>query len=216
MIHALAGEQDLRQMGGLKKELPITYWTFLIGALAIAGVPGLAGFFSKDEILFKTFASGHTLLWVVGLLTSLLTAIYMFRLVFLRSTASGAARRLRQPTHGTGTAHAQPRHAARRTVTLHDAPPAMALALVVLAIGSVAGRLRRRAACARRLEPPRGVSSSRASRRMRRASRQRPEPTRRRPQARPSIGADTGVELTLMGCRRRRARRHRHRVRSSS
>ena len=70
-------------MGGLKKELPITYWTFLIGALAIAGVPGLAGFFSKDEILFRTFASGHTVLWVVGMLTSLLTAIYMFRLVFL-------------------------------------------------------------------------------------------------------------------------------------
>ena len=66
VIHALAGEQDLRRMGGLKKELPITYWTFLIGALAIAGVPGLAGFFSKDEILSVTFASGHTVLWVVG------------------------------------------------------------------------------------------------------------------------------------------------------
>jgi hypothetical protein len=83
VIHALAGEQDLRGMGGLKKDLPITYWTFLVGALAIAGVPGLAGFFSKDEILFRTFSSGHTLLWTVGLLTSLLTAIYMFRLVYL-------------------------------------------------------------------------------------------------------------------------------------
>ena len=83
VIHALAGEQDLRRMGGLKKELPITYWTFLIGALAIAGVPGLAGFFSKDEILARTFESGHTILWAVGLLTALLTATYMFRLVFL-------------------------------------------------------------------------------------------------------------------------------------
>src|SRR5206468_5732994 len=83
VIHALAGEQDLRKMGGLKDALPITYWTFVIGALAIAGVPGLAGFFSKDEILYRTFASGHTLLWTVGLLTSLLTAIYMFRIVFL-------------------------------------------------------------------------------------------------------------------------------------
>jgi len=83
VIHALHGEQDLRRMGGLKKELPITYWTFLIGAIAIAGVPGLAGFFSKDEILFRTFAGGHTVLWSIGLITSLLTAIYMFRLVFL-------------------------------------------------------------------------------------------------------------------------------------
>src|SRR5207244_2390825 len=83
VIHALAGEQDLRRMGGLKSELPLTYWTFVVGALAIAGVPGLSGFFSKDEILFQTFAQGHTILWIVGLFTSLLTAIYMFRIVFL-------------------------------------------------------------------------------------------------------------------------------------
>src|SRR4029079_11682810 len=83
VIHALAGEQDLRRMGGLKKALPITYWTFLIGSLAIACVLGLAGFFSKDEILFLIFAGAHTLLWSVGVITSLLTAIYMFRLVFL-------------------------------------------------------------------------------------------------------------------------------------
>src|SRR5688572_19969156 len=74
-------------LGGLKKYLPITYWTFLIGALAIAGVPALSGFFSKDEILFKTFTSAetpaHTLLWGIGIVTSLLTATYMFRLVFL-------------------------------------------------------------------------------------------------------------------------------------
>ncbi len=86
VIHALAGEQDLRNLGGLKTYLPITYWTFLIGALAIAGVPGLAGFFSKDEILFRTFTAstpGHQLFWFIGILTSLLTATYMFRLVFL-------------------------------------------------------------------------------------------------------------------------------------
>ena len=116
VIHALAGEQDLRRMGGLRRELPMTYWTFLVGALAIAGVPGLAGFFSKDEILFKTYSSGHTLLWVVGILTSLLTAVYMFRLVFLAF-------------------HGERRGVARDH--LHDAPPAMALALVVLAVGSV-------------------------------------------------------------------------------
>jgi NADH-quinone oxidoreductase subunit L len=115
VIHALAGEQDLRRMGGLRSRLPVTYWTFLIGSLAIAGVPGLAGFFSKDEILFRTFANGHQLLWFVGLATSLLTATYMFRLVFL---AFHGAR------PGTST-------------HLHDAPPAMALALIVLAAGSI-------------------------------------------------------------------------------
>src|SRR4051812_36220175 len=73
VIHALHGEQDIRNMGGLKRGLPITYWTFLIGSIAIAGIPGLAGFFSKDEILFRTYSSGHTVLWAVGLLTSLLT-----------------------------------------------------------------------------------------------------------------------------------------------
>ncbi|MBK5295693.1 MAG: NADH-quinone oxidoreductase subunit L [Vicinamibacteria bacterium] len=124
VIHALHGEQDLRHMGGLKKELPITYWTFLIGAIAIAGVPGLAGFFSKDEILWKTFEGGHTLLWVVGILTALLTATYMFRLVFL---AFHGERRGLAPVHHAG---ARPQH-------LHDAPPAMATALIVLAIGSV-------------------------------------------------------------------------------
>ena len=91
VIHALHGEQDIRRMGGLKKELPITYWTFLIGALAIAGVPLLSGFFSKDEILYQTFSSGHTVLWVIGAVTSLLTAIYMFRLVFLTFHGERAA-----------------------------------------------------------------------------------------------------------------------------
>jgi NADH-quinone oxidoreductase subunit L len=127
VIHALAGEQDLRRMGGLKRDLPITYWTFLIGALAIAGFPGLAGFFSKDEILYRTYAGGHTLLWVVGLLTSLLTAIYMFRIVFL--AFHGPSRSATAP-QAADDAHAAPSH-------LHDAPPAMAMALIVLAIGSV-------------------------------------------------------------------------------
>jgi NADH-quinone oxidoreductase subunit L len=150
VIHALAGEQDLRRMGGLKKDLPITYWTFLIGALAIAGVPGLAGFFSKDEILFRTFASGHLVLWVVGLLTSLLTAIYMFRLVFLAfhgdppsplATAGEAHAAPAAPAHPEEkepAAHAAPSGAVPSHRHLHDAPPAMAFVLIVLAIGSVA------------------------------------------------------------------------------
>jgi NADH-quinone oxidoreductase subunit L len=131
VIHALAGEQDLRRMGGLKTDLPITYWTFLIGALAIAGVPGLAGFFSKDEILFRTFSSGHTILWVVGLLTSLLTAIYMFRIVFL--AFHGPRANPEHPEHAENPSNLE-HHPVHH---LHDAPPAMAIVLIVLAVGSV-------------------------------------------------------------------------------
>jgi NADH-quinone oxidoreductase subunit L len=136
VIHALAGEQDIRHMGGLKKGLPITYWTFLIGAIAIAGVPPLAGFFSKDEILYRTFAAGHWIFWTIGIVTSLLTAAYMFRLVFLtfhghrRAGASVPAHPEEEPA-AHGAAHAGHGH-------LHDAPPAMAAALIVLAVGSVA------------------------------------------------------------------------------
>jgi NADH-quinone oxidoreductase subunit L len=152
VIHALHGEQDIRHMGGLKKGLPITYWTFLIASIAIAGVPGLAGFFSKDEILFETFANGHQVLWVMGVVTSLLTATYMFRLVFLtfhgtrRAGVPAAAGHghdaHHSPAHptppspahaGFGAASAHGDHAGH----LHDAPPAMAIALIVLALGSV-------------------------------------------------------------------------------
>ncbi len=129
VIHALAGEQDLRHMGGLKKDLPITYWTFLIGALAIAGVPALSGFFSKDEILYKTFISGHTLLWAIGMVTSLLTAIYMFRLVFMAFHGTRRA-----PAHAAHDAHgAHGGHGGH----VHDAPPSMAIPLIVLALGSI-------------------------------------------------------------------------------
>jgi NADH-quinone oxidoreductase subunit L len=138
VIHALHGEQDIRHMGGLRKHLPVTYWTFLVASLAIAGVPGLAGFFSKDEILFETFRHGHQVLWTIGVLTSLLTATYMFRLVFL--TFHGEERFHKvlaggHGAHGHGAADDAPAHA--QGVHLHDAPPAMALALVVLAFGSV-------------------------------------------------------------------------------
>ncbi len=139
VIHALHGEQDLRHMGGLKNELPITYWTFLIGTLAISGVPLLSGFFSKDEILAQTFATGHTVLWVLAVITAFLTATYMFRLLYLaffgtrRSgtghEASGIGHGTSDPGHRTSDGHG---------THLHDAPPAMAIALVVLAIGSVA------------------------------------------------------------------------------
>jgi NADH-quinone oxidoreductase subunit L len=80
VIHAMGGEQDMRRMGGLKKYLPITFLTMMIGTLAIAGIPPLAGFFSKDEILFKAFLS-NKLIWTLAVLTALMTAFYMFRLM---------------------------------------------------------------------------------------------------------------------------------------
>ena len=131
VIHALHGEQDIRNMGGLKKHLPITYWTFLLGSLAIAGVPFLSGFFSKDEILFETYAHGHWILWIIGALTSLLTATYMFRLVFL--TFHGERRHAVAPSH----VHDSGSHQHDSGSHLHDAPPAMAIVLILLAIGSV-------------------------------------------------------------------------------
>ncbi len=151
VIHALAGEQDLRNMGGLRKYLPITYWTFVIGALAIAGVPLLSGFFSKDEILFKTYTAhtpGHMLFWAIGLVTSLLTATYMFRLVFLafhgerrheapavahveeeESDAHAHAAHDHGHGHGGGHGHGHGEP--------HEAPWSMAIPLILLAVGSI-------------------------------------------------------------------------------
>ncbi len=164
VIHALAGEQDLRNMGGLRKDLPITYYTFLIGSLAIAGIPPLAGFFSKDEILFRTFAHGNLIMWIIGMVTSFLTATYMFRLVFLAfhgerrhdAPAAPAHPEEEEPAAKGLPHHAEPAapaaaHAAHPAAAaghghahdhghghgLHDAPPAMAAALIILAIGSL-------------------------------------------------------------------------------
>ncbi len=119
VIHALSGEQDIRRMGGLKKKLPITYFVFLVGTLAISGVPPFAGFFSKDEILAHMWVSNKVLF--VGLaITSVLTAVYMFRLFFL--TFFGTFR---------GT-HEQEHH-------LHESPASMTIPLVVLAVLSTVG-----------------------------------------------------------------------------
>jgi NADH-quinone oxidoreductase subunit L len=82
VIHGCGGEQDMRKMGGLRKYMPKTHWTMLVATLAIAGVPGLAGFFSKDEILANTFFYSPVL-WVIGVATAGLTAFYMFRLYFM-------------------------------------------------------------------------------------------------------------------------------------
>ena len=113
VIHAMEGEQDIRKMGGLKHALPETYWTFLIGTLAIAGLPPLSGFFSKDEILAGVFSSGLPL-WIVAAAVSMMTAFYMFRLLYL--TFSGSFR---------GSEH-QKTH-------LHESPAVMTIPLMILA-----------------------------------------------------------------------------------
>jgi len=133
VIHALHGQQDMRYMGGLKSKLPITFWTFLIGTIAITGIPPLAGFFSKDEILWKTFSSGHPVLWGLAVFAAFLTATYMFRLLYM--TFYGTSRASEAPSTEHPAQSTQ--HPAHSTEHVHDAPPAMAIALVVLAIGSV-------------------------------------------------------------------------------
>jgi len=113
VIHALDGEQDIMKMGGLRKSLPKTYWTFLIATLAIAGLPPLSGFFSKDEILASVFANSQPL-WIIAIAASMLTAFYMFRLFFL--TFFGTNR----------GSHPQ-------SVKIHESPAVMTVPLMVLA-----------------------------------------------------------------------------------
>jgi NADH-quinone oxidoreductase subunit L len=122
VIHALSGEQDMRKMGSLKKHLPITFTTMFIATLAIAGIPGLSGFFSKDEILWKAFSSphGNIVLWAIGALAAGVTAFYMFRLVFL--TFFGASRMEPQVE----------KH-------VHESPGSMTVPLMFLAVFSVIG-----------------------------------------------------------------------------
>ena len=120
VIHAMSGEQDMRRMGGLKDKLPWTHRTMLVGCIAIAGIPPLAGFFSKDEILWSAFKAGGygRAVWAIGFVAAALTAFYMFRLYHL--TFSGRF-------HGT---HEQEHH-------LHESPSSMVLPLQVLALGSI-------------------------------------------------------------------------------
>lgn len=119
VIHAMGGEQDIRKMGGLAKKMPITHITFFVGCLAIAGIPGFSGFFSKDEILAATFAHNKAI-YALGLIGAMMTAFYMFRLYTL--TFTGKFR---------GT-HEQEHH-------LHESPAAITIPLIVLAILSIIG-----------------------------------------------------------------------------
>jgi len=119
VIHAMSGEQDIRNMGGLAKKLPITFFTFLIATLAIAGIPPFAGFFSKDEILAHAFEKSP-LLWGLGVAGALMTTFYMFRLFFL--TFFGSFRGTEDQKHH-----------------LHESPLSMTIPLMVLAVLSVFG-----------------------------------------------------------------------------
>ena len=122
VMHAMSGELDLQKMGGLKKYMPVTYWTMLIASLSIAGVPGFAGFFSKDEILWLAYSGPSPVgkfVWAIGTVVAFLTAFYSFRLIFLAF-------------HGKfrGT-HEQEHH-------LHESPKAMTIPLVILCVGALA------------------------------------------------------------------------------
>jgi NADH-quinone oxidoreductase subunit L len=130
VIHALSGEQDMRKMGGLRKRIPITFWTMTMGVFAIAGIPPLAGFFSKDEILYQAFVSTNPLgklLWLVGLITAGMTSFYMFRLWF--KTFFG-------PEHFEE--HAADHHDSHAH-GVHESPAIMTLPLAVLALLSIIG-----------------------------------------------------------------------------
>jgi NADH-quinone oxidoreductase subunit L len=118
VIHAVHEEQDMRRMGGLRRRIPITYWTMLVGSLAIAGIPPLAGFFSKDEILGEAFKLGFAWVWLIGFVVAGMTAFYMFRLMGL--TFWGEFR--------------GPREIWDR---IHESPRVMTIPLVLLAIPSV-------------------------------------------------------------------------------
>jgi len=116
VIHGLGGEQDMRKMGGLRRKMPVTYWTMLLAGGALAALPPLAGFWSKDAILASAFVSGHLVLWAVGIVTAVLTAFYVTRALWLTF-------------YGEPRDHHLYDHA-------HESPAVMALPLVALAVGT--------------------------------------------------------------------------------
>jgi len=118
VIHAMSGEQDMRNMGALSDKIPTTFRTMLIATLAIAGIPGLAGFFSKDEILWQAWQKNHVL-WAIGFVTALMTAFYMFRLIYLTFWSPSRV-----------TSHEVEHH-------IHESPKSMTVPLVILAFFSI-------------------------------------------------------------------------------
>jgi len=150
VIHSLSGEQDMRKMGGLRKRIPITFWTMTMGVFAISGIPPFAGFFSKDEILYQAFVSTNPLgklLWFVGLVTAGMTAFYMFRLWFKTFFgpehfeehtdlhAHGAAVHTHSDSHTVMVADHEENHAHG----IHESPAIMTVPLAILALLSIIG-----------------------------------------------------------------------------
>ena len=145
VIHAMAGEQDMRRMGGLKKYLPVTYATMMLGTLAIAGIFPFSGFFSKDEILFRAFVANKAV-WAIAVVTACMTAFYMFRLMAMtffgayRGPAWESGSHPPAVAHGHDAAHAADRHAHGGHGAWHgphESPSPMTFPLQVLAIGAV-------------------------------------------------------------------------------
>jgi NADH-quinone oxidoreductase subunit L len=120
VIHAMSGEQDMRRMGALKDKIPITFRTMFIGSVAIAGIPGLAGFFSKDEILWQVYSAPHgsKVVYTIGIVTAFMTAFYMWRMMYM-------------------TFYGDSRVAPESAAHIHESPPSMTVPLIVLAAGSV-------------------------------------------------------------------------------
>jgi NADH-quinone oxidoreductase subunit L len=136
VIHAVGGEQDMRKMGGLKTYIPMTFVTMLIATAAIAGIPPLAGFWSKDEILWKAYQA-NPVYWVIGAITAFITSFYMFRLLFM--TFWGDYKGIKVDDHGH--AHATDAHGDHGHGEPHESPMVMLTPLIVLAFLSLAGGL---------------------------------------------------------------------------
>jgi NADH-quinone oxidoreductase subunit L len=139
VIHAVGGEQDMRKMGGLRSYIPVTFGTMGIATLAIAGIPPFAGFWSKDEILWKAYQVSKVY-WAIGLVTALITSFYMFRLLFL--TFFGDYRGSQVDAHGhSSQGHDAPRNDAHVHGGPHESPKVMLVPLVILAVLSLVGGL---------------------------------------------------------------------------
>ena len=144
VIHAVGGEQDMRRMGGLRSFIPWTFLTMGIATLAISGIPPFAGFWSKDEILWKAYSSDHGswVFWLIGVITALLTSFYMFRLLFM--TFFGDYRGARVDAHGQAHAvHGQDEHGhdEHGHGEPHESPMVMLVPLMILALLSMVGGL---------------------------------------------------------------------------